>query len=405
MSMRISTSTFHDVGYRTIAKNQTDLLKLQNQFSSGKRINSAADDPVGAMRAAELNAAKSVNDQFNRNQLYAQNSLGFLDGIVGDIDDVMQTMRETLVAAGNGALSPADKKSLGIQLRSKLDELLRLSNSKDESGRHIFAGFSDASTPFNLVGGILTYQGDNGVRQLPVSATTNVPLNISGSELFLDVRSGNGVIQTAAAPGNTGTGLINGGSVVNAAALTDDNFEVRIRDVSGTLVYDVVNTTTSTTLVNGATYSPGASIMVGPALSVSITGTPANNDIFSVQPAPTQNLFQSIDRVIRAIDDFSAGTISNAALTDRLRIATANLDQSYEQVLTARNRIGNTMQELERQADINSRKDIELQTRISEIVDVDTIKAVTELSKTQAALEASQALYSSIAKRNLFDYL
>jgi flagellin-like hook-associated protein FlgL len=63
------------------------------------------------------------------------------------------------------------------------------------------------------------------------------------------------------------------------------------------------------------------------------------------------------------------------------------------------------MQELERQADINSRKDIELQTRISEIVDVDTIKAVTELSKTQAALEASQALYSSIAKRNLFDYL
>jgi flagellar hook-associated protein 3 FlgL len=92
-------------------------------------------------------------------------------------------------------------------------------------------------------------------------------------------------------------------------------------------------------------------------------------------------------------------------LTDRLRIATANLDQSYEQVLTARNRIGNTMQELERQADINSRKDIELQTRISEIVDVDTIKAVTELSKTQAALEASQALYSSIAKRNLFDYL
>jgi flagellar hook-associated protein 3 FlgL len=240
---------------------------------------------------------------------------------------------------------------------------------------------------------------------LPVSATTNVPLNISGSELFLDVRSGNGVIQTAAAPGNTGTGLINGGSVVNAAALTDDNFEVRIRDVSGTLVYDVVNTTTSTTLVNGATYSPGASIMVGPALSVSITGTPANNDIFSVQPAQTQNVFQSIDRVIRALDDFSAGTISNAALTDRLRIATANLDQSYEQVLTARNRIGNTMQELERQADINSRKDIELQTRISEIVDVDTIKAVTELSKTQAALEASQALYSSIAKRNLFDYL
>ncbi|MFO0387843.1 MAG: flagellar hook-associated protein FlgL [bacterium] len=405
MSMRISTSTFHDVGYRSIAKNQTELLRLQNQFSTGKRINSAADDPVGAMQASELNAAKSVNDQYERNQLFAQNSLGFLDGIVGDMDDVMQSMRETLVAVGNGTLSPTDKKNLGVQLRSKLDELLRLANTRDESGRHIFAGFSDANAPFSLVGGILTYQGDNGVRQLPVSATTNVPLNISGSELFLDVRTGNGVIQTAAATGNTGTGLINGGNVVNAAALTDDNFEVRIRDVSGTLVYDVVNTTTSTTLINGATYTPGASIAVGPALSVSVSGTPANGDFFSIGPAQTQNVFQSIDRVIRSIEDFAAGKISNAALTDQLRIATTNLDQSYERVLTVRNRFGNVMQELERQADINSRKDIELQTRISEIVDVNTVEAVSELTKTQAALEASQALYSTIAKRNLFDYL
>jgi flagellar hook-associated protein 3 FlgL len=405
MIMRIATSTVHEVGARSIAKNQSDLLRLQNQFSSGKRINSAADDPVAAMRASELNALKSVSDQYNRNQLNAQNSLGLLDGTLSDMDDVMQSMRETLIAAGNGAQSPTDKKNLGVQLRSKLDELLRLANTRDESGRYLFAGFSDTSAPFALSGGILTYQGDNGVRQLPVSATTQAPLNVSGSELFLDVRAGNGVIQTAAAVTNTGTGLVSGGNIVNAAALTDDNFEVRIRDVSGSLVYDVVNTTTSTTLVNGATYTPGASIAVGAALSVSISGTPGNGDFFTVEPAQTQNIFQSLDRGIRAIEDFAAGRTSGTALTDSLRIATTNLDQSYEHLLTIRNRFGNIMQELERQSDINARNNIDLQTRISELTDLDTVQAISELSKTQAALEASQALYSRVAKRNLFDYL
>jgi flagellar hook-associated protein 3 FlgL len=405
MNMRIATSTFHEVGARSIAKNQTDLLRLQNQFSSGKRINSAADDPVGAMRAAELAVAKSVNDQYERNQQYGQNSLGYLDGIVGDIDDVMQSMRETLIAAGNGTLSATDKRNLSIQLRSKLDEMLRLANTQDESGRPLFSGYSDVSPPFTLVGGVLNYQGDNGVRQLQISATTYMPLNVSGLELFLDVRSGNGVIETTAASGNSGTGLISGGTVINPTALADESFEVRMRTVSGSLVYDVVNTTTATTLVNGAAYTSGANIAVGPALSVSITGAPANGDVFTVGPAQTQNIFQSMDRAIRAIENFSSGTISNTALTDSLRIATTNLDQSYERILSTRNRLGNIMQEVGRQSDINSRNNIDLQTRISEIMDIDAVQAVSEISKSQAALEASQALYSSVSKRNLFDYL
>ncbi len=405
MTMRIATSTFHEVGYQSIARNQSELLRIQNQFSSGKRINSAKDDPSGAMRAAELTASKSVNDQYARNQSYALSTLGTLDGLLGDMDDVMQSMRETLVAAGNGTLGLSDRKQLAVQLRSKLDELLRLANAQDESGRYRFAGFSDATAPFTFGNGVLTYLGDSGTRQLQVSSTTNVALNVSGNELFVDVRSGNGVTQTAAATTNAGTGLISGANIVNAGALTNENFEVRIRDVAGTLVYDVVNTTTSTTLLNGIPYTSGAAITVGPAFSVNISGTPANGDRFTVGPAQTQNIFQSIDRAINAIYNHSSGAITTTALTDALRVATTNLDQSFERVLTVRNRVGNIMQELDRQADIASRNDIDLQTRISEIVDVDPIQAATELAKTQSALEASQALYSRIAKRNLFDFI
>lgn len=405
MTTRIATSTFYDVSYRAISRNQVELSRLQNQFSSGKRINSAADDPVGMTRAAELGTAKSTNDQYSRNQIYAQNSLGMLDGVLGSIDDVMQSMRETLVAAGNGTLGTTDRAQLGQQLRSKLDELLRLSNSQDESGRYLFSGFNDGTTPFTFGGGTLTYLGDSGVREIPVSSTTNVPLNVSGNELFVSVPSGNGVIQTGNAATNTGTGLISSGNVVNASAITNENFEVRISNVAGSLFYDVVNTSTSTTLISAAPYTPGASITVGPALAVSISGTPAHGDVFTVRPAQNQNVFQSIDSVIDAIDQFASGSISNTALTSALRTASNNLDQSYERVLSVRNKMGNVMQELDRQMSLTSGKDIELQSRLSSIVDLDPAQGAMELTKTQATLEASQTLFARISKRNLFDFL
>lgn len=405
MSLRIASSTFHELGYQSIAKNQSELLKIQNQFATGKRINSAADDPAGTMRASELKAAKSVNDQYQRNQTYAQNSLNLLDGTLSDISDVMQSMRETLLAAGNATLNATDRQQYAQQLRSKLDQMLNLSNSRDEAGRYLFAGFNDAAAPFTFGGSTLTYSGDNGVRELQVSSSVDVPLNVSGQELFVDVLSGNGVIQTSGAAANTGAGLINGGSVTNASALTNENFQVQIRNVSGALVYDVVNTTTATTLVTGAAFTAGAAINVGPALAVSITGTPAHGDVFNIGPAQQQNIFQSIQTAITALERNAAGSISNTALSDALRIGISNLDQSFDRVLNVRNQFGNIGQELDLQADSTSRTDIDLQTRISDIVDLDPIKASTDLAQTQTNLEASQALYSRITRRTLFDYI
>ena len=46
--MRIPTSLLFDQNIRAIANNQSDLVKTQEQLSTGKRINDPSDDPVGA---------------------------------------------------------------------------------------------------------------------------------------------------------------------------------------------------------------------------------------------------------------------------------------------------------------------------------------------------------------------
>ena len=46
--MRISTSQLYRSGVLGMERNQSQLVKLQNQISSGRRILTPADDPVAS---------------------------------------------------------------------------------------------------------------------------------------------------------------------------------------------------------------------------------------------------------------------------------------------------------------------------------------------------------------------
>ena len=49
---------------------QGKLLETQNQLSTGKRLLSPSDDPVGAVRSLELQRALAKTDQTDSNWLY-----------------------------------------------------------------------------------------------------------------------------------------------------------------------------------------------------------------------------------------------------------------------------------------------------------------------------------------------
>ena len=66
--MRISTAQIFDSGTRGIGRNQSDLYRLQNQMSSGRKMLTPADDPVASSQALILTQSKEVSAQFLRNQ-------------------------------------------------------------------------------------------------------------------------------------------------------------------------------------------------------------------------------------------------------------------------------------------------------------------------------------------------
>src|SRR5882672_10016023 len=105
--MRVSTYSFFQSGERSMMDRQRDLLETQAQISSGKRINSPADDPVGAAEATSTRAALSQFDQFKSNQDRASYLLNLGESALGQLVDSTQQIKEKLIAAGNGSYSNA----------------------------------------------------------------------------------------------------------------------------------------------------------------------------------------------------------------------------------------------------------------------------------------------------------
>ena len=63
--MRIATANAFDSGVDTLQQRQSELAKLQEQMTSGKRVARASDDPAAAARAerAMANVERTVTSQ------------------------------------------------------------------------------------------------------------------------------------------------------------------------------------------------------------------------------------------------------------------------------------------------------------------------------------------------------
>lgn len=198
MSMRISTMQIYNGGTAGIQKLQSDLYSAQNQVSTGRRIVTPKDDPIGAAQALMVTQAGAVNELYLKNQGTADSKLSALDSTLQGVNDELANIYEKSIAAGNGAYSDSDRKAIAAELTERLDSLVSLANTQDGNGRYVFAGFQSTTQPFTpsvppTVPPTIDYKGDDGQQKLQVTASQYVTTNLSGNDVFMNVVDANGV--------------------------------------------------------------------------------------------------------------------------------------------------------------------------------------------------------------------
>lgn len=183
--MRISTGQYYANSTATYAKGFADTAKTQEQISSGKRIQTAADDPVGASKLLKLEQQKSLLGQYSSNMTGITNSLNNEESVLSSVNDALQRARELTLQAGNGGLSDADRASVSGELGEIEDTVYGLLNSKDSNGNYIFAGSKSGVQPYvRNSDGSYTYQGDQTQLSLQVSDTLSLAAGDTGFSIF-----------------------------------------------------------------------------------------------------------------------------------------------------------------------------------------------------------------------------
>lgn len=410
--MRISTSMMYDLGVATVQQQYTDLLKLQQQLATGRRILTPSDDPIASARALEVTQSQSVSEQFATNGQHAASALALQESILAQVGDVLHNVRTLAVYGGDAALSNADREAIAVEIQGNYEQLLGLANSTDGNGQYLFSGYKGGTQPFVQGGGGVLYNGDQGQRVVQISASRQTPVSSSGAEIFQLIKNGNGAFVTAATGANTGSGVVSPGTVQNSAAWLASNRNFTISFTSAT-TYDVIDNgplppaapVPPVTLVAGASYVSGTAITVAGA-QFDIVGNPAAGDTFTVQASKTdQDVFKTIANLIAALKTPTSGSVGAAKLTNGLNTALSNLDLAQDKLLSVRSAVGATMKEVETQATTNDDLALQYKSTLSDLQDLDYAKAISDMTLKQANLEAAQKSFLRVQGLSLFNYI
>ena len=395
--MRVTTGMIFDSGLASMQKQHSRLLDTMEQVSTGRRILRPSDDPVAAARALEVSQSQSVNTLYAANQGYASDALKLVDSKLDAATSIVTYLRTRAVESGNGGYSASDQAAIGADIAQQFDELLSVANSQDATGDYVFGGYSSNTKPFGggLAAGV-QYQGDQGARTLQISASRNLPITSSGEDIFNTIRAGSGSAFALSAPGNAGSALVSG---LSLSGYNDHSYVV---EVGAGPSYQVFDTTTdpnrASPIAPTVTTSGSDTTLAFGSVSLSLSGTPANGDEFSVSKVATT--FDVLGNFVSALNSGNP-----AATRFGSNQAIAGMDAAQESISRVRSGVGSRMVEVETQQNINSSMDLQYEETLSRLQDVDYAEAVSNLTEQKLYLEAAQQSFLKVSNLSLFNYL
>jgi len=401
--MRMSTLGFSMGSLNAMLTQQSSLAKLQNQMALGLRVITPADDPIAYVHIQELQRSQAESEQFAKNSTIAKNRLSLEEQAFVDTTNVMTRVRELVVRAGNTAtLSNADRESIATELAQRLDELQAIANRQDGNGEFLFSGYATRTQPFSGGSGTpINYVADQGARQLQISSTQRIADSHNGFEVFVDIPEGNGTFSTAVNMGNTGSGAIDVGSVVDRPSWVPDNYTIRFTSPTA---YEITDGAAPANVVQTGAYTAGSAITFN-GVSVTISGAPATGDTFAVNRSSNESIFETIGNIVDVLRLPAGDATANAKLSSSLQGGLQQLDQATDHFLGVRAQVGVRLASIDAADATRESMDIDTASALSDLRDLDYAQALTKMNQQLVGLQAAQLSYSKISNLSLFNYL
>lgn len=175
----INTNVKSLVAQNAMTVNNRSLSKAMEQLSTGKRINSAADDAAGLAISSKMTAQIRGLNQAVRNANDAISMIQTAEGATNEITNMLQRMRELAVQAANDTNASGDRTAIQGEYDQLKDEIDRISGNTQWNSMNLLDGTVGSS-------GTVTFQvgandGDDFTIDVTFEAMDATTLAVSGA--------------------------------------------------------------------------------------------------------------------------------------------------------------------------------------------------------------------------------
>ena len=308
----INTNTAALHAQYNLSKVQNSMDSAMERLSSGKRINTAADDAAGIAISTRMEAEINGIQQAIRNASDGQALIDTAEGAHDEITNMLQRMRELAVQSANDSNSDDDRAALQLEIDQLLTEVDRISESTAWAGKTLMGGEAGGASTFTFQIGATASAADQ--ISVTIDDTSSDALEIGATSVSggrdtgpVGVSYDNGTLSIIGEPeqGDAFSFTINGRSISTTYAITDeyaDNVAGAAAQIKAAIDADIASSPTTyvgmsvldngdgtlsisqSTSVTLDTFAPGGSetgtfdVANG---RLTIGGTAANTDSFS----------------------------------------------------------------------------------------------------------------------------
>lgn len=178
MPQTINTNLASLNAQRALNATQGSLNTSMQRLSSGMRVNSAKDDAAGIAIADRMQTQVRGMNVAMRNANDAISLLQTAEGMVGQVNGILQRMRELAVQAANASNNTGDRSNLQSEFQQLSDEVNRMLRDTTFNGQRIL-GVDGGNTQIFQIG---PNAGDTITFQIANLVSSPTIVNITGAD-------------------------------------------------------------------------------------------------------------------------------------------------------------------------------------------------------------------------------
>ncbi len=389
------TSIYDSVSY-ALNLHTKAITGLQEQASTGNRVNRGSDSPSEAYRILGLNTQDRLLEGYKESITELIGTLEISSTVIEDMASELADTRTLLTQVVGGIQDSEGQKRIAEKINSTLEQVVSLANTKHAS-QYLFGGNDTAAAPYVVerVGGYITnviYQGASSARRIDVAPSVDIEGSHVGESIFRSNER-----QTPVFSGLTGVQAGTGTSNVQGdlwLTVEHDGTNYRISIDDGATFVTVPD--------GGAANQAVTDSRTGRVLYVDTTGlnatgqemvrVPGTYDLFSTlisirdtlindRNLSYQDLLDTVDRAVAGVEE--------------VRSLLTQADVSTGSKIGFLNRLKNTLEDMQ----------FDTQDEVTRLQEADISQIAIDLSRREILYQMSLSVVGKLMSTSLLDFI